>query len=148
MKTTLEILLLILSLVSCNTQQQDFYWLAGTWKLDGKNIYEVWQVNEGDKTLEGRSFIIKGSDTVVTEMITIQSYKESFHYIPDVAGDQPPVDFTFTSHDDHSFVAENPEHDFPKLIRYRYIKKDGQERIEAAIEGNGKVIPYSFIKLK
>jgi hypothetical protein len=138
----------MLLLGRCRSQQQDFQWLAGTWKLDGKNIYEVWQLSEADKILEGRSFIVKDYDTVVTEMITIQFYNGSFHYIPDVAGDQPPVDFTFTSHNDNSFVAENPKHDFPKLIRYRYVKKDGQERIEAAIEGNGKVIPYSFIKLK
>ena len=52
------------------------------------------------------------------------------------------------SSDERSFVAENPEHDFPKLIRYKLLKKRDGEFLEAVIEGNGKVIPYRFQRLK
>src|SRR5688572_4329223 len=102
MKTTFGVMVMMLSL-DCCAQQQSFHWMVGTWKLEGKNIYEVWHINGGEKTLEGTSFMIKGSDTVVTEVISIQFYEGTFHYIPDVAGDQPPVDFKFTSHDDYGF---------------------------------------------
>jgi hypothetical protein len=128
--------------------QQSFQWLIGTWKVKGENVFEVWQATDSPRHLEGKSFTLKGSDTIITERITIGYYNGSFHYVPDVAGDQPPVDFTVTSSDRMSFVAENPQHDFPKLIRYHYIKRAGGETIQAAIEGNGKVVPYLFEKLK
>lgn len=134
--------------LTTQSQQKEFAWLKGTWKLKDKSIYESWNVSSDGKTLEGSSFRIKGTDTVAMEQIRFTHDKEGFHYIPDVPGDQPPVDFKVTQHNAESFVAENPQHDFPKLIRYRYIRKDSKDFIEAAIEGDGKVIPYFFERVK
>jgi hypothetical protein len=58
------------------------------------------------------------------------------------------VKFKLTSHDGKSFVAENPQHDFPKLIRYKFIKKDDNDVLDAAIEGDGKVIQYTFVRVQ
>lgn len=116
--------------------------------MQGENVFEVWSAKEGSQDLSGRSFRVKGADTVVTEVISLSYFNGSFHYIPDIAGGQPPIDFMITASDSQSFVAENPQHDFPKVIRYRYVKKEGREMIEASVEGNGKVISYSFEKLK
>src|SRR5687767_6611536 len=126
-----------------NGQSNDFQWLIGTWQVQGQNVFEVWKPH-GAKELAGKSFKINGADTIVTETILLKVFNGSFHYIPDVAGSQPPIDFIVTSADSLGFVAENPQHDFPKVIRYRYVRKGSEEFIEAAIEGNGKVIPYSF----
>ena len=147
MKVLLTFLIGFVAFCDSNAQQNDFKWLLGTWKVEGKNVFEAW-TNEGVKDLGGKSYSIKGADTVITETILLKFFNGSFHYIPDVAGDQPPIDFTITSYDNHSFVAENPQHDFPKIIRYRRVIKGNGIFIEAAIEGNGKVIPYSFRKLK
>lgn len=146
----MKVLFVLAGLLACNNiaaQQNDFKWLVGTWKIEGKDIFEVWKA-QGSRDFEGRSFLVKGTDTVVTETISLKFFNASFHYIPDVAGDQPPIDFRITSSDSHSFVAENPQHDFPKVIRYRYVIKDHTDFIEAVIEGNGKIIPYTFRKLK
>jgi hypothetical protein len=148
MKTTFILLIWLLSIHCATAQDKNFQWLTGTWKIQNESVFEVWELKEGSQNLSGKSFRVEGADTVVTEVISLSYYKGSFHYIPDVAGDQPPIDFTITASDSQSFVAENPHHDFPKIIRYRYLRKEGREMIEASIEGNGKVISYSFEKLK
>jgi hypothetical protein len=129
-------------------QQKEFGWLVGTWKLKDKNVFEVWKVAADGKELSGFSFRTKTSDTTAMESIRLVYADDSFHYIPDVPGDQPPVDFRITKYDKQSFVAENPLHDFPKIIRYRFTEKENKKFIEATIEGNGKVIPYDFEKVK
>lgn len=141
-------MLLISTVNFSHAQQKEFNWLIGTWKISGKNVYEVWKIAKDGKSLEGVSFRVKNADTTFTEQIRFVLNEGSFHYVPDVAGDQPPVDFKISRHTSDSFVAENPQHDFPKIIRYQFIKKDNGDFIEASIEGNGKVIPYSFERLK
>lgn len=147
MKPLTASLLIILSLQLAYAQQADFTWLAGTWKLKNKAAFEIWSVDP-DGSLSGKAFRIQTGDTVITEVIRLEYSNGSFHYIPDVAGDQGPVDFIITHADSQSFVAENPGHDFPKIIRYRYSMQGDVPLIEASIEGNGKIIPYSFEKLK
>jgi hypothetical protein len=131
-----------------NAQQKEFSWLIGTWKIKDKNVFESWTLAKDGKTLEGIGYRIKGSDTLVTEEIRFTYESGSFHYIPDVAGDQGAIDFKITQHDPSGFVAENPRHDFPKLIRYKFIRKENQDVIEASIEGDGQVIPYVFERVR
>ena len=142
------IILFFLILPITTLQDHNFDWLKGTWKLEEKNVFEVWKTDAGNQNLSGRSFSLEGGDTTVTEIISIQFYDGSFHYIPDISGDQPPIDFKITSYDSNSFKAENQGHDFPKIIRYRYFKSGNDERIEATLEGNGEIISYAFKKLK
>lgn len=129
-------------------QVKEFGWLVGTWKLKDKMVYETWKAASDGKTLEGFSFRIKGTDTIAMEQIRFTYEGNAYHYVPDVPGDQPPVDFRLTQHTAQSFVAENPQHDFPKIIRYKLIRKENTELIEASIEGNGKVIPYHFERVR
>ena len=125
-------------------QQMEFAWLIGSWKLKDKNVFEVWQKKTGSNTLQGKSYKIVGSDTVTLEKIQLVKKDQSFFYVADAAGNQKPIEFKITSYSKHSFVAENPDHDFPKLIRYKYLRKENNAFIQAAIEGNGKTIPYDF----
>jgi hypothetical protein len=129
-------------------QQKEFGWLVGTWKLKDKNIYENWKVASDGKTLEGFSYRVKAADTIAMEQIRFTFEGNTFHYIPDMAGDQGPVDFKISKHNANGFVAENPQHDFPKIIRYQFVKRENKDFIEAAIEGDGKIIPYIFERLK
>jgi hypothetical protein len=139
--------LMVVTFYDSAAQQAEFGWLIGTWKLKDKNIYEQWKPAADGKTLEGFSFKVKDRDTVAMETIRLTYDRNAFHYIP-VAGNQGPVDFKVSKHDSHSFVAENPAHDFPKLIRYAFVQKDSKDFINAAIEGNGKVIPYFYERVK
>lgn len=129
-------------------QKNEFSWLVGTWKLKDKNVFESWKVAKDGKTLEGTSYRVKGADTVVMEEVRFTYDGNVFHYIPDVAGEQGPVDFKITSNEESNFVAENPQHDFPKIIRYNFVRKENRDQIEAFIEGNGKVIPYFFERVR
>jgi hypothetical protein len=129
-----------------HAQQKEFGWLIGTWKQKDKLVFESWKVSKDGKTLEGFSYRIKAKDTIVMENIRLIYAGDSFHYIPAVSGDPAPVDFRITRYNQHSFVAENPQHDFPKVIRYRFVNKN-KKLLEASIEGNGKVIPYRFEKV-
>jgi hypothetical protein len=127
--------------------QHKFQWLIGTWKLKDKPVYEMWKAEDGT-TLSGISFKINQSDTVVLEKINLTYSEGSYHYIPDVAENAAPVDFMISTFDDTSFVATNPAHDFPKVIRYTIVRKDHTEQLHATIEGNGKVIPYTFKRIR
>jgi hypothetical protein len=144
---TLIITMIFLMHSMAGCAQQNFKWLLGTWKLKDKPVYEEWRTDTGGD-LKGLSFKVNGSDTVVLERINLTFRSGKYHYIPEVAENAAPVDFTFTSFDEDSFIAENPQHDFPKLIRYTIVRKDEQEFIEASIEGNGKVISYAFEKIR
>jgi hypothetical protein len=148
MKTILILCFSLLTVGNGIAQRSEFHWLIGTWKVPGANEFERWTSGDTSHDLTGVAFRIHEGDTVITEAITLTHYEGAFHYVPDVAGDQPPIDFKVTSYDATSFIAQNPKHDFPKIIRYKRIVVDNVESIEAAIEGNGKVIPYTFKKQK
>jgi hypothetical protein len=128
--------------------QHDFEWLVGKWKVKDKPVFEIWKKGNDEQTLLGVSFRIQGADTVITERISLTFSEGYYHYIPAVAENKEPVDFTITSYDEKSFIAVNPLHDFPKLIRYTIVRKVEGDFLEAAIEGNGKVIPYTFERVR
>lgn len=138
--------LLLIGHASCAQDVKDFQWLVGTWKIQDKNSYEVWK-DAGHNTLAGISYKIKNADTVVTEEIKLLRKGNALYYTPDVAGPQGEVEFKITSYDADGFVAENPAHDFPKKIRYHRVAKE-EERLEATIEGGGKSIYYTFVRVK
>lgn len=146
---------IIVALVAClifasssRAQKAEFGWLIGTWKLKDKNIFETWSLDKDGKSLNGVSMKVIGSESTLLEETRLIFSGNSFFYVPDVAGDQDPVHFEITFHDDRSFIAENLKHDFPKLIRYRLVTEGDKQFIEAAIEGDGKKIPYRFEKVR
>jgi hypothetical protein len=146
----LSVLLLTTHLGSAQSLK-DFQWLVGTWKIQDTNpektSYEVWR-DTGHNTLAAVSFDVKNADTLVTEEIRLVQERSSVCYIPDVAGPQKEVKFKIISRDANGFVAENPAHDFPKKIRYHRVKKREEERLEATIEGGGKSIYFTFVRVK
>jgi len=124
-------------------QQEEFAWLAGTWQEEGKQAFEVWK-KEKD-FLSAESYRMKEGTKIVTEEIQFIKKGGDFYYVPDVAGPQGPVEFKITSFDKNSFTAENPQHDFPKKIKYEKI--DGNH-LKASIGDATKTISYSFVKVK
>ena len=128
-------------------QERPFRWLEGWWKAIDREVYEVWELKNGN--LFGKGYRVHGQDTTVTENTQINFFDGSFHFTADVAGEQPPVSFRITSNDTNGFVAENPQHDFPKIIRYRRHKNTGSaDELEAIIEGNGQRLSYRFVRWK
>jgi hypothetical protein len=140
--------LTLIAVSSVHAQQKEFGWLVGKWKLTGKPVYEVWRTHTDGATLIGNSYKVQGSDTIVMEKIQLKKIKNDFFYIPDMPENKSPVAFKITMQSNDGFTAENPLHDFPKIIRYQWVKRENQEFINAAIEGNGKKIPYNFTKVE
>lgn len=150
MKTKILAFIFILIGIASSSvaQQKEFGWLIGTWKLKDKNVFEKWSLADDGKSLNGVSMKVNGNESTILEETKVVYKEGSFYYVADVSGAQGPINFKISTSDETSFISENPNHDFPKVIRYKFVKKDGKEFIEAAIEGDGKVIPYNFEKVR
>jgi hypothetical protein len=129
--------------------KQDFRklkWLTGNWKRTdagpGRNGTETWSVASAT-CFKGLGVTLKGKDTVSLEKLSLIIKGNDIFYVADVTGNPKPVYFKMTSITGDSFVCENPEHDFPKKISYKLVG----DKIEASISGNGKSIPYNFVKM-
>jgi hypothetical protein len=133
--------------IQCNSKKKEavknvkqFNWLTGSWMMKGKDgiVTEDWkQVN--DSLMEGSSDFIKGDSTIPFEKIKLFRRSADFYYEAKAAGqnDEQPVEFKLTSFSDTGFVAENPQHDFPKRITYGLVNKDS---IHAFVDG-GATMP-------
>jgi hypothetical protein len=130
--------------LSLCAQINEFDWLVGTWQEKGKPNFEVWQ-RVGDE-LRAESFELKSDEIkTVTEKIRLIKRGSDFFYIPEVPHNGKPIEFKITSFHKNGFVAENPQHDFPKKISYRKIN---ETELQATIIGGNKSISYLFQKIK
>ena len=140
-------------IVHCSLAQdpclEKLSWLKGTWKMQGKEsvLMEEWG-NSSTGVLHGKSYEVKGADTVVTENTTISCIagRQVFTYYPVLKGigdNRKPVNFVLTSGDNNTFVFENKEHDFPQRIVYRL---ENENECHAWIEGpvNGQTSRIDF----
>src|SRR5919108_3903399 len=93
-------------------------WLAGTWQGgDGPlRIEERWTEPAGGAML-AVSRTIKGDRMVAFEFLRIVERNGALVYVAQ-PNDRPPTDFVLTELTADSATFENPEHDFPKMIRY------------------------------
>lgn len=122
-----------------------FKWLEGNWEIQGKDVHENWHV-VNDTLLSAVSFHHDNNGKeVVDETIQLVYTGGNFYYIPTVPGQNSgeAVAFKIVSQTSTSFVAENPQHDFPQRIVYQLT--DAQHLL-AYIEGmdNGKQHRYDF----
>lgn len=118
-----------------STDLEKLSWIIDRWvSNDGESTsYEHWEkVSETQFT--GGSETVKNGDTVFTEKLKIELIDGSVYYIADVAHNPAPVKFKLTFLTDSEAVFENPEHDFPQKISYKYIEGN----LNASIEGPSK----------
>ncbi len=103
------------------------YALEGKWIMKTKRGYigEEW-VKINKDYLQNKGFFVKGNDTVITERVSLKNTGEGIFYTSSVEdqNNKQPIAFRLTSSDNHVFVFENPEHDFPKRIIYKLITAD------------------------
>ncbi len=100
-------------------------WLAGAWesRADGAIAEEHWTPLAGG-TMLGVNRTISGERTVAFEFLRIEERPDGIVYVAHPGARSPGTEFVLTHHDAHEVVFENPEHDFPTMIRYRK-QKDG-----------------------
>ncbi len=116
-------------------KMQSFKWMVGSWsmKTSRGEIMETW-ISLNDSTLSGESFMIRNDEKKQLEDVRLVYRNKEYFYCPIAHGqnNEQEVKFKITSFSESSFVAENPEHDFPKRITYRLIHKDS---VHAFIDG-------------
>lgn len=101
-------------------------WLLGTWEGHVHETYitEIWE--KGKDAYWGRSYSIRGEDTTSSERIRLQQEGNILWYISVVKNQNEgkEVRFMLTSSDANQLVFQNPEHDFPKKIKYTRVTND------------------------
>ena len=107
---------------------KSFKWLQGSWQMQTRRgiIVEKWAV-ANDSSYAGESKMIRADGTEIPlEKIELAFRNGNYYYIPTVKNQngEQPVEFKITSHSETGFVAENPQHDFPKRISYTLVNSD------------------------
>ena len=110
-------------------------WMLDRWVSSNGDTksYEHWEKVSGTE-FTGGSETIRGGDTIFSEKLSIELTGGEIIYFADVKHNPEPVGFKLTGITESEAVFENPEHDFPQKITYRYI--DG--KLNASVEGPGK----------
>ena len=119
-------------------------WLIGRWErmnmMPNQTGFETW-TSESPLKIAGRGVTLQEQDTIFVESLSLAFRDEKLYYIAEVSHNEAPTYFEVTQVADSGFICENPQHDFPKKIRYTL---DGN-RLTVVISGDGKSVPFQFI---
>ena len=122
-------------------KMQSFKWMEGSWvmkKKNGSSIMESWYPGN-DSTMAGESMSFSATgQSKVLENLKLVYRAGAYYYISRVNGqnNNEEVAFMLSSHSEKGFVAEKPDHDFPRRITYELITKDS---IHAFIDGGSSM---------
>lgn len=143
MKKSLAILLVLLSAPLYTTAQTLPLFLQGTWKMEGKAIYEHWNILSGN-SMKGVSYAVDNNQVAVIEYLDISGDGAGVLYTAVVPGHNQgqAIPFRQTANDS-LFVFENPRHDFPQKIVYR---KWSDTEITVQLSGGENEMSYKMTK--
>ena len=119
-------------------------WLSGKWHIEdhGRVIDEQWTTPAGGMML-GMSRTVKDGKTLSFEFLRIVERPDGLLYIAQPEG-RPPTEFRLISSEGDEWVFENPEHPFPRRIRYKRVSDDSLlARIEDASGAKHVDVGYS-----
>ena len=127
-------------------------WLLGDWQnKTARGISsESWK-KLNDSTFLGKSYVLRGTDTVSAEHIRLEEHNGTLYYIPTVKNQNEgkPVIFTMTTALANGFIFENPKHDFPQKISYDLIGKDSlMAEISGTYKGKQRAIKFPMGRVK
>ncbi|MDW7692631.1 DUF6265 family protein [Flammeovirgaceae bacterium SG7u.111] len=126
-------------------QELSFDWLVGDWQRSnekaGKKTFETWR-KKNIETYQGTGFTIQNNDTIWQEQIMLVGADDAWNFEVLGKGDTEPTVFKLTQIEKELFVCENPENEFPKVIKYA---KSG-DGIKAVISGGGEEVLFLFEK--
>ena len=117
-------------------------WMEGTWvnATGSKTVEEHWTSPSGSAMLAVSRTIANGA-LADFEFLRIVERGGSLVYIAQPGG-RPPIEFAMTNIDAQSVTFENPQHDFPKVIRY---EKRTNGTLVASIAGTNGARPMSWV---
>lgn len=117
--------------------------LQGTWKIEGKNIYEHWDILS-ENSMKGVSYTVDNNKMVVIEYLDIVGKRTGVTYTAVVPSHNQGRAISFSQTlNDSLFVFENPRHDFPQKIVY---KKLSDTEIAVHLSGGETEMSYKITK--
>ena len=123
---------------------RSFDWLAGCWRLERANGHyeEMWLPPAADGSL-GASREVRGGRTVSHEFMRLELRADgSLVYVARPSG-QAPAEFRLADHAPGQLAFENPGHDFPTRIEYRYVDLNAvTARISGTVAGQARQVEY------
>lgn len=115
--------------------------MLGNWQRGddkpGRTTFEQWS-QDSETSYLGTSYTMAAGDTIWQEEMRLIA--DTSGWMLEVNGEGETIPFRLTTIGDKSFISENPEHDFPKVITY-VLRGDS---LAAAISGEGTEIPFTF----
>lgn len=117
----------------------------GTWTEHKTNSisYESWKFE--NEVLEGSNVSFKNGKKIFEENIRLHKTDDNIYYSVLTPGNGIWVDFKLTSQSPISLKFENPDHDFPKSIVYKWINHDS---IVATISDGVKSFDFNYKRSK
>jgi hypothetical protein len=147
MKKLTSLLAALILLTACsNNKISELDFMVGTWKMENKEQYEVWEKSYNNE-LAGYSYRIKNDQKSITETLSIKLIGDQIVYEATVPDQNEGKTIGFTLNDEmQTYLSfENLQHDFPKKIQY---KKISENEIEVTVLGDaGKGFSYTQFKL-
>lgn len=125
-----------------------FMQVEGTWKLENTDVYERWYRSH-DGSIVAEVFSLDGMDTVPTERILLDPAGAEVFYRARVLDQNlgEPVSFRLVSRKPGIWVFENPLHDFPTRIEYRFTGTAGMTSVISGKEnGNDRTVTFRYLK--
>ena len=145
--------LIVASFVSCKEEipikkvtLADVNWIIGQWQTNPKVEVEVWSFKEDKYTASG--LIVNEERPRVTELMNISDKNGVLVYSVLSYGqnDNLYVDFALSNNMPKDLIFTNPNHDFPKSIRYTLVD---EQTLKVVVGGTDtKNMEFIFFRSK
>lgn len=131
-------------LISCKSQNtENFDWILGEWvrtnEAAGKVTTEKWKMKSESMYL-GEGLTLKGNDTTFHENMKLWKSDDGWCFDVQTPNEVNPTKFKLTHIGEGAFTCENPENEFPKVIKYF---KEG-EMLKAEISAGEMEVAFEF----
>ena len=135
----------LLSFYSSFAQKVFPDFLQGTWKMEGKDVYEHWD-KLNDYSMKGVSYVIENGNVTVFEYLDLFYENGKVNYTATVVGENKGKGISFIMmRSDSIFIFENRQHDFPKIITYQ--KVSDSEMVVKISDGADKELSWIMKKV-
>lgn len=141
-----SIILLVWCVFSCNPSvKQDVNNLVGTWKVEGMERFEVWDMQD-DKVFAGSAYTVQNGQKYFSERIEIKELDNQWVFGATVSDQNNGNTILFTHNKtvENKLSFENLNHDYPQKIQYQFIDNN---TLIVSITGNGED-DYTYKQIK
>jgi hypothetical protein len=126
----------------------DLAWLAGHWsvELGPTRVEEVWLAPAGGFLL-GMNRTVPKSGSGQFEYLRIEQREDGIVYVASPGG-RTPTDFPLADFGKDFVLFANPEHDFPKEIRYELTKDGLRARVSGDADGKEQAEEWTWKRVE